>query len=180
MKVLLFATALRKESLNKKLIKEAFRLLPPEMQGEILNMSDYLLPVYDGDIERDDFPENVKMLGNKIAEADALIISSPEYNGSIAAPLKNLIDWVSRLKPMPLKQKHVLLFAASPGAFGGVRGLWHTRVPFEALGSYVFPDMLAVPNAMSIFNQDGQIIEKSFETKVANIVKDFLTHAQKK
>ncbi len=66
-----------------------------------------------------------------------------------------MVDWVSRLKPMPFGGKHLLLLIASPAGWGGVRGLWHSGVPFEAVGVHVFPQMMTVPHAHSAFDELG-------------------------
>ncbi len=82
------------------------------------------MPIYDGDQERHDgIPDAVTRLGAKIAMADALIVATPEYPGGISSALKNAIDWLSRMKPMPLAGKHLLLLSAAPGAWGGIRGV---------------------------------------------------------
>lgn len=160
MKVLSFAGSLRTESANKKLAREAVRLLVrhASVRAEYADLKDYPMPIYDGDEEQaQGIPAAVARLGVKIAEADALIIATPEYNGSISSVLKNAVDWTSRVRPMPIAGKHLLLLSASPGGWGGIRGLWHSRVPFEALGAHVFPQMMSVPNAGSAFDEVGQL-----------------------
>lgn len=124
MNLLLFAGSLRQESYNRKLLAVAQGLLA-EMPGVTVNVADLkalAFPVYDGDIETAGMPESVKSLGQMIQSADALVIASPEYNASISSPLKNAVDWVSRLRPIPLDKKPVLLMGTSPGAFGSIRG----------------------------------------------------------
>lgn len=161
MKVLLFAGSLRSDSSNKKFARDALRLIQtnPLIRAEYLDLRDYPMPIYDGDLERDEgIPSSISTLGAKVAAADGLIVATPEYNGGISSVLKNTIDWMSRLKPMPLAGKHLLLLSASPGALGGIRGLWHSRVPFEALGVHVFPQMMSVPSAGSAFDEAGQLI----------------------
>jgi chromate reductase, NAD(P)H dehydrogenase (quinone) len=141
MNILSFAGSLRKDSSNKKFAREAVRLLEQnsQMRAEYLDLRDYPMPVYDGDIERNEgVPNIVTRLGGKIAQTHALIVATPEYNGSISSVLKNTIDWVSRLKPMPLAGKHLLLLSASPGAWGGIRGLWHSRVPFARRWAFTY------------------------------------------
>jgi NAD(P)H-dependent FMN reductase len=56
---------------------------------------------------------------------------------------------------MPLKQKPILLMAASPGPIAGIRGLWHTRVPLEGLGNYVFPEMFSLGGSFQAFDDNG-------------------------
>ena len=136
MKILTFSGSLRKDSLNKKISQAAFNFVQSEKLAEIeyIDLQKLEIPVYDGDVESSGIPKGVKTLCAQIEQAQALIISSPEYNGSISGVMKNTLDWISRVKPVPIAGKHVMLCAASPGAFGGVRGLWHTRVPFEEIG----------------------------------------------
>jgi NAD(P)H-dependent FMN reductase len=178
MKVLSFAGSLRTGSTNKKLAREAVRLLgaPLLARAEFVDLRDYPMPVYDGDLERNGIPDAVGRLGAKIAEAPALIIATPEYNGGISSVLKNTVDWLSRVRPMPLAGKHLLLLSASPGGFGGVRGLWHSRVPFEALGVYVFPEMMSLPNAGSAFDETGQLRSDRAQ-QLQNLVGAFAAHA---
>jgi chromate reductase len=85
-------------------------------------LAELAFPVYNADIEDKGFPEGVKTLASAVAGCDAVVISSPEYNGGMSGVLKNTLDWVSRIKPMPWKGKPLFLMAASPGALGGTRG----------------------------------------------------------
>ena len=104
MKILSFAGSLRRDSTNKKLAREAVRVLDRHflVRTDYADLRDHPMPIYDGDTERNEgIPSAVIKLGKKIAEADALIIDT--------------IDWVSRLKPMPLAGKHLLLLSASAG-----------------------------------------------------------------
>ena len=160
MKVLSFAGSLRRDSSNKQLAREAVRLLDRHSptRADFADLRDYPIPIYDGDLEHGEgIPDPVVRLGARIAEADALIIATPEYNGSVSSVLKNTVDWLSRLRPMPLARKHLLLLSASPGGWGGVRGLWHSRVPFEVLGVHVFPEMMSLAGAGSLFDEAGHL-----------------------
>jgi chromate reductase, NAD(P)H dehydrogenase (quinone) len=179
MNVLAFAGSLRRDSHNKKLAREAVRLLLGHGQAsaEFLDLRDYPMPVYDGDREREGIPDSVAALGTRIAEADALVVATPEYNGSISSVLKNTIDWLSRVKPVPLAGKHALLLAASPGGWGGIRGLWHSRVPFEALGVHVFPQMMSLPGAGSAFDEQGRLADASTQ-QLQTLLSAFTGHAE--
>ncbi len=70
--------------------------------------------------------------------------------------LKNAIDWLSRAKPMPLRGKRALLLSASPSLVGGNRGLWALRMPLEAIGVHVYPDMFSLASADKAV-QDGAL-----------------------
>lgn len=123
MKVLCFAGSLRKDSLNKLYVRCAAKLPreQSELDVEVVDLWEYSLPVYNQDLEPNQFPAAAVALDEKVKAAQALVISSPENNGAIAAVSKN--------------------------TFGAVRGLWHTRVHFEALGCHVYPEMSGLARA---------------------------------
>ena len=180
MKILLFAGSLRRDSLNKKFAREAGRLLSGRagIETEFVDLQPLAIPVYDGDVEEaGGVPAGVQELAEKILAADALVVSTPEYNGSIPGILKNAIDWLSRLKPVSLSGKPLLLLAASPGALGGVRSLWHTRQPFEVLGTHVFPEMMGLPIAHQAFDEAGALKDAKTVERLSGLLDRFLAHA---
>ncbi|HTM05603.1 MAG TPA: NADPH-dependent FMN reductase, partial [Patescibacteria group bacterium] len=182
MKFLLFAGSLRIQSLNKKLINSIHMHLKNQIiEHELIDLVDFTAPVYNGDIETTaGIPESIKKLTHYIQQTDALIIATPEYNGGISSPLKNTVDWLSRCKPMPLAGKHLLLASASPGQFGGVRGAWHTRVPFEILGVHVFPDMFSLPLADTQFDTTNKLIDEKIDERLKKLVTRFVEYVKKK
>jgi chromate reductase len=181
MKYLLFSGSLRTESLNKKLVAVADKIISGNKSNEIsvADIRSLSIPVYDGDIETAGIPDGVRKLGSLIQAANAIVISSPEYNSSVAGPLKNMIDWVSRLKPMPFTAKPVLLLGASPGAFGAVRALGVTRAPLEALGSYVYPQTFALPKAHEAFTAEGALVDSGVQKRLEEILAKFAAYAEK-
>lgn len=179
MKIISFAGALRKHSVSKQLVLEATRVLAAEhaLESDYVDLKDYAFPVYDSDIEQEiGIPDSIARLGARIEEANAIIIASPEYNGGISSVLKTLIDWLSRLKPMPLKGKFLLLLSAAPSGSGGVAGLWHTRIPFEALGVHVYPHMVAIPRAQQAFNELGELTDEKALQKLRDVLDAFVGH----
>jgi NAD(P)H-dependent FMN reductase len=179
MRVLCFAGALRAGSTSKRLVQEAIRILDAEdgVVTEYLDLKDYPFPVYDTDIEQTEgIPDSIHALGVRVQAADALIIASPEYNGGISSVLKTAVDWLSRIKPAPLTGKFLLLLSTSPSGSGGITGLWHTRLPFEALGVHVFPLMVAVPRSHDAFDASGQLADKKAEQKLKDTARDFVHH----
>ena len=179
--ILLFAGSLRAESLNKKLLGVVNNYLnEKQIKHTLIDLIDFTMPLYNQDIEKTTgIPLSVDAIAAYIKDADALIIASPEYNGSISSPLKNTIDWLSRCKPMPLADKHLLLLSTSPGKFGGVRGAWHTRVPFEMLGVHVFPDMFSLEEGDKQFNDMIAFIDVSVNERLKKIVNKFILHMNK-
>jgi NAD(P)H-dependent FMN reductase len=180
MKILAFGASLRKDSFNRKVIGQVDQILRG-MSGIELDHADYKefeMPIYDGDVEEESgIPAGGKEFIRRIQAADAVIISTPEYNGGIAGTLKNAIDWSSRIDPIPWDGKPVLLLGASPGGFGAVRGLWHTRVPFEAIGAFVYPEMFGVPRAHQAFDEKGAFVDAKNRARLEELIQSYLKFA---
>lgn len=182
MNVLLFSGSLRGDSLNKKLIIIASKFIESSgHKATILDLKEFPFPLYDQDMEdMYGISESVKKMSSHIALADALMIATPEYNGSIPGVLKNCIDWLSRVEPLPIKGKQLLLLSASPSFLGGVRGLWHTRVPFEALGVHVYPTMFIVSKADVAFDAYDKLIDLKKMKELESLVSAFIFYCSRK
>lgn len=176
MKLLMFAASLRKDSCNKKLIKIAGELAKNQGANvHLVDFSEFSAPLYNEDTQTaKGFPSEITHFTKLLQETDGLIIASPEYNFSIPGTLKNVIDWVSRISPMPWKGYPILLMSASPSLVGGNRGLWSTRIPLEACGGFVFPDMFSLASAYTAFDDKGQIKDKSILDRLTQNIKDFI------
>lgn len=141
-------------------------------------MRDFDVPACDGDLERaQGIPRGADELRRRLVESDALIIASPEYNGSMPGMLKNLIDWTSRFRPQPFDGKHGLLLSASPSMVGGNRGLWALRMPLEHLGARIYPDMFSLAQAHRAL-ADGDIADAALRARFATNLKAFLSLAE--
>jgi NAD(P)H-dependent FMN reductase len=169
---LVFGASMRTGSLNERLATLAASVVE-EAGGTVVraSMKEFDCPSYDGDVETSTgIPVGADRFRSKLLSADAFIVSSPEYNASMPGVLKNLIDWVSRYRPQPLKGRHALLMSASPSMAGGNRGLWSLRIPLEHLGSRVYPDMFSLAQAHEALGDDGRIkdakLQKWFEGTV--------------
>lgn len=179
MKILAFAGALRANSVSKQVLQEAIRLLAAhhELKVDYADLKEYTFPVYDTDIEESHgIPHSITALAERIQEANALIIASPEYNGGISSVLKTVVDWLSRVKTKPLTGKFLLLLSASPSGSGGVLGLAHTRVPFDALGVHVFPKMVAIPRSQTAFDAQGRLTDEKAAQKLREALDAFVLH----
>jgi len=117
--------ALRKDSTNTKLIRNAARHFAPDSFVE----ANLRLPLYDGDLEAESgIPPEVQTLSDQIKAADAVVISAPEYNKAIPGVLKNALDWVSRTEGAPWKGKPVAIMSAAAGRAGGERTQFSLRL----------------------------------------------------
>ncbi|MEM6372428.1 MAG: NAD(P)H-dependent oxidoreductase, partial [Pseudomonadota bacterium] len=116
--LLAISGSLRAESTNTKLLREAARLFGP---CDLIE-GDLNLPLYDGDAEeRDGIPASVQTLSDQIEAADAVLISTPEYNKGPSGALKNALDWVSRTEGSPWAGKPVAVMSSAAGRAGGER-----------------------------------------------------------
>ena len=112
-KLLGLSGALRKGSTNTLLLQEAARL----MGDAELTLADLNLPLYDGDLEAaEGVPAAVQKLAAQISEADAVVISTPEYNRGLSGVVKNALDWVSRVEGSAWAGKPVALMSSAAGA----------------------------------------------------------------
>lgn len=176
MRILVFGASLRESSLNARLATLVARIATEGgADVDFASFREFAMPVFDGDVEqRDGLPAGALELVSRIEASDAIVIAAPEYNFSIAGPLKNAIDWVSRHRPVPFRGRCVLLVSASPGAMGGIRGLWQTRIPLEGLGALVFPDMFALAHARTGFAEDGTLADSGQQERLTRLVTGFL------
>ena len=180
-KVLAFAGATRTQSWNKKLIRLGARAAEDAgAQVTLVDLRDYPMPLYDGDIEAaEGLPAKARELKALMVANDGFLLSCPEYNGSISAVLKNTIDWISRPQPneasgYAFKGKVAGLLAASPGNLGGVRALLTVRQVLTTLGVIVLPTQFALARAAAAFNEDGTLKDEAHRTAVGAVVADLV------
>jgi NAD(P)H-dependent FMN reductase len=140
-KVLVLLGSLRAASVNRQLAELAVESAP---DGVSLQLFDRLgeLPFYNEDIDNQDVVEPVTALRAAAADADAALVVTPEYNGSIPGVLKNAIDWLSRpYGDGALNDKPVAVVGAALGQYGGVWAHDETRKSFGIAGTRVIEDL---------------------------------------
>ena len=172
---LLFSASLRTGSLNTRLVDLARKVI--EANGGTVDaaaMSEFDCPSYNRDQQAKAFPRGAEELRRRVEANDAFVIASPEYNGSMPGVLKNVIDWVSRFQPQPFNAKQALLLSASPSMVGGNRGLWALRVPFEHLGTRVYPDMFSLAQAETAFAADGSLANPQLGKRLEQTIVGFM------
>jgi NAD(P)H-dependent FMN reductase len=172
-KILAFAGSARKASLNKRLVRvaaEGARRAGADVTE--IDLRDFPVPIYDGDLETEQgLPPKARELRQLMLEHQGFLIASPEYNGSIPALLKNLIDWTSRAVDgqdglAPYRNKVAVLMSASPGSYGGLRGLVHVRAILGNIGVIVLPEQMAVGKAHEAFSLDGSMQNPKMQQSV--------------
>jgi len=177
MRVLGISGSLRSGSHNTNLLRVAAQVVPPPHELEIFDgLRD--VPPYDADEDTDPAPEAVKGLRDAIAEADAVLIATPEYNSSLPGQLKNALDWASR--PFPrnaLRNKPVAVIGASTGMFGAVWAQAEARKVLGATGARVVDVELPVPHAEAAFAGD-RLADAEVHENLAGIVSELIAVAE--
>ena len=173
---LVLGASLGSNSLNNRLAALAASVV--EQKGGTADravVADFDVPFYDPDIEKEAGPPiGARRFCERLKQADALVVASPEYNASMPASIKNLIDWVSRFRPQPFNGRQALLLSASPSMVGGNRGLWALRIPFEHLGMRVYPDMFSLAQAHQALGDDGRIANAALQQRFEQVIECFM------
>lgn len=158
-KILGLSGSLRKASYNTSLLKSASELMPEGMNLHIFDLTP--LPMFNPDFEKP-FPESVAELRRQIAEADAVLIATPEYNSSVSSTLKNAIDWASRPPNKPLEGKPVAIIGVTTGNFGTVRAQLQLRQILTHVGALLMakPEVL-ISRAEQVFDSDGLLTDET-------------------
>ena len=165
-KIIAFSGSLRSASFNTLAIKAAQQLAPVGCEIELINYSS--LPLYNQDDADLATPTLLLEIADKVRAADAVLWVTPEYNYSLPAALKNLIDWLSRQAPQPLAGKPAAIISASMGLLGGARVQYHLRQILVCLDMAVLnkPEVM-IGGAHEKFDASGQLFDDTTQTLIA-------------
>ncbi len=178
MKVLAISGSLRRDSHNTQLLRAAAELLPPSVELELFERLKAVEP-YDEDDDVGRGPAGAARLREAIESADAILISTPEYNSSIPGQLKNAIDWASRpLRENALWGKPAAVVGASTGMFGAVWSQAETRKTLAASGARVIDRELPVGHADDAFTDDGRLVDAELRERYAEILDELVALAE--
>src|SRR4051812_38171537 len=171
LKVLGICGSLRKASLNMAALRTCEGLMPQGMSLEIASYID--LPMFNQDVLDAGMPEPVRRIRDAITAADGLLIVSPEYNFSVPAPLKNLIDWGSRPPNQVFQEKPIAIFSVGPGPVGGTRMQYDLRKMLVQLWGHVLPrPEVFITQAASKFH-DGKLTDETSRKFVTELLVGF-------
>jgi chromate reductase, NAD(P)H dehydrogenase (quinone) len=175
-----FSGSLRAGSYNTALLRAAQQFAPSDGVLEIASIAE--IPLYNFDVENSAFPQAVSQLKDRIAAADGLLISTPEYNNSIPGVAKNVIDWLSRpaddadrvFKGLP-----VATMGTSPSRFGTVlsQNAWLSVLRTLETRPY-FEGRLVVPNARKVFDESGAVADPKVLELLAAFIQGFFEFAR--
>jgi chromate reductase len=169
MKLLGISGSLRAESCNTKLV----RVAAEAFAADVFEMADLRLPLFDEDLEARGMPAEVETLHAQIEAADAVVISCPEYNAGLSGVMKNALDWVSRIKPMPFRDKPVAIMAAAAGRAGGARSQMTLRHCLVAFRPRLLqgPEVM-IPQCFNAFDEAGKLKEEIANKLVVDLMAD--------
>lgn len=169
LKVLAFAGSLRKKSYNKALIRAAVEVKPDDIIIDVFDLEGIAL--FNDDLVQTP-PEIVVEFKNRIRQADALLIATPEYNYSVSGVLKNALDWASRPKEgNPLQGKPVAIMSASTGRLGGARAQYHLRQTFVFLDIHPInhPEVM-LSNAKNSVDVNGNLTNETTKKLIRQLL----------
>ena len=172
--------SLRRDSFNLRLLQAAQSVTPADCRLEIETLNE--IPLYNGDIEKDaGIPSAVQSLKDRIADADGLLIASPEYNNSLPGVLKNAVDWLSRPaadQARVFRGRPVAIIGATPGGMGTALSQTAWLPVLRTLGTKPwFGGSLYVSRAHLVFDENGAIQDESLRERLRNFIAGFAAYA---
>jgi chromate reductase, NAD(P)H dehydrogenase (quinone) len=177
LRVLAINGSLRHGSHNGALLRAAAELLPPDVEfTELTGLAH--VPAYSEGEDICPPPVAVAALRGALVAADAVLISTPEYNSSIPGQLKNALDWASR--PFPdnaLRDKSAAVVGASTGMFGAVWAQAELRKVLQTIGARVVDRELAVPHAHERFDAAGRLVDSELREELSDLLLALVAHA---
>lgn len=185
-KILVFAGSIRGGAYSGRTADLAQRELASQgAEVTRVSLADYPLPIMDEDLEAEKgIPDNAVKLARLFAAHDALLVCTPEYNGSIPPLVKNTIDWVSRVssdggKPLkPYPGKVVAICSSSDGHFAGIRSATHLRAVLSHIQMEVIAPQVSVPNGADAFDEDGNFREERLNKGMERLCRTLIERAR--
>lgn len=169
--------SLRPGSLNRRLMGYLARAASARGHAVQVFEGEHLrLPLYEDGLP---IPAPVVAMAEALRTCQGAVIVSPEYNAGIPGHLKNALDWLSTQRPSPWTGLPILLAAASPGAFGGSRGMLSWRASLANVGAWTAPGAITVPKADASLAEDGTPVEERTILEVSRVLDAFFAGAER-
>ncbi len=178
MNIVIISGSIRENASTKRVSRNLQRHLQHEYTtgAEVIDLKEYDYPIWKEVFQKETNPPLMCMrLHQKLQESDALIFVTPEYNGSYSLALKNMVDYFG----LTVFEKKVIgVTAVSTGGMGGIRSGLQLQQLILAIFAIPVPQMLLVPNIHQHFDEDGVLLDASFEKNVSLFAKEFLWLAE--
>lgn len=173
-KIVMMVGSLRKGSYNMMLGKHVQKRYADQLEIEILDID---VTNYNGDLDNPtDTPEKVKVMNQKIHDADAVFMITPEYNHGLSGVLKNAIDWASRTQP-GLKNKPGLIASCSMGQTAGARGYLNLYTVLDTMPMWLLPgNDILIGAVHTKFDESGMLIDEGTVTFIDGVMNQFIEY----
>lgn len=169
MKILAFAASNSRNSINKKLVSFALENISGS-EKVLLDLNDFPAPIYCIDIEKEHgIPQSILDFAGYIENADILLISLSEHNGSYSAVFKNLFDWLSRNKSKCFENKRLILLSTSTGARGGQGVMDAALLRFPKHGAEII-GYLCFPSFNENFSDENGIVNQALKAELFELL----------
>ena len=166
--------SLRRGSCKRLLMREAARAF-----GGNFVEGDIRFPLFDADLETEaGIPDAVERLAGQIRAADAVVLVTPEYNQSFSSPMKNAIDWLSRVEGNPWARRPVAILSAAAGRAGGARAQYALRLAVNRFRMRLLtaPEVL-VANCAKEFDAEGRLLGERYRRALSELMGDLRAEA---
>ena len=174
MKIIGFAGSNSSKSINKQLVKYTLDQIE-SVETEWLDIADYPLPIFGVDLEeKEGIPNNIQKFIDKIQEADGIIISLAEHNGSYSVAVKNLLDWSSRHTGKFFNNIPMLLMGTSPGGYGAKNVLGAAEIRFPKFGADIV-SVFSLPSFNDNFTLENGIINTELKDEHKKSIQQLIT-----
>ena len=174
MNVLAISGSLRSGSYNTSLLRALAEEAPASVSVELWSGLKQI-PAYDADEDVTPGPAPVESLREAVAQADAVVFATPEYNSSVPGALKNALDWASRpFATNSFRNKPVAVIASSAGAFGGIWAQAELRKVLGAMGARVAEVELAVGHVAEKLNPEGELVDPTVRQQLRDALQAVL------
>lgn len=169
--------SLRSQSINRRLLHEAMDVVPAQhLCDEYQGLK--AVPPFDAD-DQSAVPGEVDEMCSLIAAADAVLVATPEYNGSVPGQLKNAVDWASRpFATSVLRGKPCAVIGASPGPGGARSAICDLQRILERSGADVIADTVCIPRATELFNRSDCLPDSGLRGHLTTVLESLIAAAR--
>ena len=171
MKIFAFAGSNSSTSINKQLVKFVLKSFPDD-EVHLIDLNDYLMPVFSVDLEKNGFPDEAYQFLKNIEESDIIICSLAENNRSYSAAFKNIFDWCSRINVKVFQNKPMFLMTTSPGGYGGGNVMAEASKFFPQFGADI-KETFSLPKFYENFDSENGIINPELLSDIKLKIQNF-------
>lgn len=176
MKIFAFAGSNSSTSINRQLVKFVLKNFPGT-EVNLIDLNDYLMPVFSVDLEKNGFPEQAHHFLKNIEECDVIICSLAEHNRSYSAVFKNIFDWCSRINVKVFQEKPMFLMTTSPGGFGGGNVMAEAHKFFPQFGADI-KETFSLPKFYENFDAENGVINQELLSDLQAKIENFKSNCK--